>query len=376
MVVLILPFVALYIAGIGLVALPIALGSRHWGIRLASLFGVSLLFGLTPAVVGIQSEITSGILLGVLLVAGGLSTSLDLFRFPMTAIGLVFLVVTFLIIPWQQVDLGLVVRGFASIGLVSASMLLLRILGYRLADLCPEQRTNDFLVGTGHDLETWCRLLDRRCDDDATRQDVVEVIRGEGMDFTWAETIADTYERYRGTRPLPSRIGDARMMSVDHKRGVPYWKGIGTTIAIQFSIRHLMSWSAILAAILAFTKIFADDFPSRSDLAFGIPLVLLLSLTTIASAIAALSMYRDGISIAVCAAIVLAATFAAPHLFQLPGLVAGPLNLVSIVMILTALAMFAGFSLVRQRGYRILCVQRDSVPTTCSPKASPIRPNA
>lgn len=357
MFIFVLSVVALYFGGVGFVAVPIALGNSHWAARLSSLFGVSILAGLLPTTLGIQSEITIGLVLGGLLIAGGLSSQSDWVRLALTTLGIAFLFGSFAIIPWREVDMNWVVRGCIAIGMVSASMLLLRVLGYRMADLCPEQRTNDFVVGTGRNLDEWCERLDEVCGAKCERQLIIDTIRADGIDFTWAETIANAYERYRGLRVLPAAVGGPRLVAVGNQIGVPFWSGVGRNIACQFSIKQLMIWSTIAAALLAFTRFFASDFPTGDDLLYGVPLVLSLASTTFASAIAALALSRDRGTLIFCAAVVITTAILAPFLLHARGLVIGPVNILSLVIIYAAAMMYGGFTLARYRGYRILFVR-------------------
>lgn len=356
-------FVALIpflIGGIGLAATPIALGSWHWLARLAALFAVSAFIGLIPPSLNVTGEVTTGLSLGAILIAAGLSTSSSWTRVPLTAIGMIFLICSLWMVPWRAVDFSSVLRVLAAIGFVSLALLSLRVLGYRLVDLCPDGGSRDFQLGTGRELDDWCRLLDAELEFVESRPQIVELLRREGLDFTWADTVAKSYERYRGKCPVAAHR-DGPCSLADHQLNAqPFWQTLGANVSFRFSIANLMAWSAVIAAVLGFARFFAQGFPTTADVVYGLPIIFMLSVITVASCVTALSVVRDRRTLAACVGILVVVSVAAPFLLQMNGFLVGPFSVASVAILFASLVMYGGFSLARNRGYRLLRFQSPS----------------
>ena len=353
---LFLQLVSLYPALIGLVAIPLALGSAKWPVRLAGLFVAAIVLGLFPVLssMGFQYFVPS--LFGVLLLIGGTGRT-----FPTLQIGFIFFGIATIgsvlwMSPWDTADPNGFVRGLIAVGSISLVALLLRVIGYRLIRIAGIHDSKSWHAGTGYGLDQWTERLNTLGGKTKQRAELFAELQRFGIDHYWSDVIMNSYLKCVGRYPIG--IGPSgKQLYVVPKTSSGFISNLsGRLKGVQFSLAQMMVWSLAVAGALAFVRAIARDFPTTNDIAFGPPILLLLSLISLNAAIVGLSLPPRihsalfGMSLASIAGLV------AMSVMPTQGLPLAPIGLATVLAVVTWVYLFAGFTLMRLYGYRLVQV--------------------
>ncbi|TWT94899.1 hypothetical protein Pla100_34700 [Neorhodopirellula pilleata] len=358
---------AAYPAIAGIAAIWFALATSSWLHRLAMLYATCLILGLGMAVVGQADERTTAFVFGCLLLIAGWSRDPGTWQTTFMSIGVFLMLVATWFVLGREADMGWIIRGTWIVGLISTVALGFRILGYRLLPLSPLDAESTMLVGTD---KTWNEIvveLDRTIGPSDTPEQVHEAVTKLGLGG-WTSQIEGEYLRLSGRIPIgrtfdgrPERV--ARLMFQERDGG---WKArparideiiADAWVGSRFSISQMMVWSAAIASFMAFSKWFQADFPSPVDWNYGPGVAVTLCLTSLTTALGVLCLPPRRAVILRCVIVGLAAIIAAPFLLQLQGYRFMFLQVVTFYGAIVALWQCFGFSLIGERGYRIVRIR-------------------
>jgi len=365
--IVIVTLAAAYPAIAGVAAIWFALSTTSWLHRLAMLYATCLALGLGMAVVGEADERTATFVFGCLLLVAGWSREPGIWQASFMSIALFLMVVATWFVLRRGADIGWIIRGTLVVGFISTVALGFRILGYRLLLLSPLDAETTMLVGTN---KTWNEIivdLDRTVGPSDTPEQIHNAVVNLGLGG-WTSQVELEYLRLSGRIPVghtfdgrPERVARPMIQDRDGKwRARPAridevildaWKGS------RFSISQMMVWSAAIASFIAFSKWFQADFPTPVDWAYGPGVAVTLCLPSLANALGVLSLPpRRGVIIR-CMTVGLATIMAAPFLLELQGYRFMFLQMITLYGAVVAMWQCFGFSLIRERGYRIVRIR-------------------
>jgi hypothetical protein len=375
--------VGLLPALIGLIAVPLGLGQAHWLWRLAYLYGLTIFFGISMSVLALGTEKAMLVILALLLIAAAVcSDPAESLRFASLVAGailwwIVVCVVALLSSGGNAIDTQWVARGAVCVLIVAFAAWLMRLVGYRLVQVYPSTQVTGFNGALERDFDEWYQMLERFGGRRKSSEAIHQHLRVAGLDHQSATQVLSAYARVTGLIPISKTFdGRREFANLDNHDG---WTthALENIYGLRFSISQLFVWTTAAASLFGLLKVSASRFPVSEDVTFGPPLLFILSVVSVATAVAAFALpprkkvfQRYFVVMVIIAAL-------PPNLFTALGFGAMPSMLIFLLVLSTSGWLLMGFQVMRHSGYRLVRVaqrQRTLAVTANEPLLAPSPP--